>query len=82
MSVIKIDGPAIRAALAAPKFQINETAGTYSAEYKTTGYHTNLFNAITKIEEFWQSCVENAGIYIENFDSVQLPKDFFDNSGL
>lgn len=77
--VLACDGEAVLSELSKGKFLVSTNASTYSNEIYTSSYIKSIFNALTKIENFWGECKVHVGEYIKTFEDVSDPNDIVDS---
>lgn len=77
--VLACDGEAVLAELNKGKFLVSTSASTYSNEVYTSSYIKSIFNALTKIENYWGECKVHVSEYIKTFEDVSEPADMVDS---
>ncbi len=75
-----IDPELVMSELSKGNFIVSSNKGTYSPEQYTTNYISSIFDALESVQEFWNSCKQHAGRYINEFVDVPDPESITDNS--
>lgn len=76
----QVDREAVEVQLNRGKFNVSTNKGTYSREECTISYIGSIFDALQKLEDLWTECASKARAYIQNFEDIDEPESFPDDT--